>query len=344
MIRELQRAADRFWFAPVSPLPLAALRIALIGYLLARRLPDEIGLLLYRSTWPGELFVPGVWLRWSPLPFPMGVELLPLFHTVMVLAGAAALAGVCTRPALLVFTVGYVYLKGVESAWGSFDHEPAVVVQILALLVLAPGVSACSIDRVIRWVRRRDRATGFTAAVVGRPVPRWGVQLVLIVLIVGYWGAGVAKLRHGGVEWLDGETLAFYMTGHSQSSRIQQIGSAADVPEERRWKDGFGLEFYLLGAQTSWLGELMARHPRAFPAAAAAALAIELLSPLILLGGACRTGLLLGAAGMHVVISTFMNISFVSWILIDLIMIDWAWLARGRPWRRLRIVGLRVAT
>jgi hypothetical protein len=329
--RRLLRAADRFLFAPVSPIGLGILRVVLLGFLVVVRLPEEVGRLLYRNVWPPEFMVPGVWLRLSPIPFPFPVEHLEAFHTAMVLAGACAAIGFLTRPALLLFTLGYVYLKGVESAWGSFDHEPTIVVQILAILIVAPGVSACSLDRVLRWLLRRRAETPapVLSTIVGPAVPRWGVQLVLLTIIMGYFGAGVAKLRHGGVAWLDGQTLAFYMTGHSQSSRIQQLGSAVEVRDERKWKDGFGIEFYLLGAQSSRLGAVMSRHQSLFVLAAIGALSFELLSPLMLLGGPFRVAVLLGAAGMHLFIDHFLNISFVSWIVIDLAMLDWPWLTRG---------------
>jgi hypothetical protein len=335
MMSRAVNAWDRFWFSPTGAAPIAALRVVLLGYLTAVRLPEEVGLLLYRNDWPKELMAPGVALRLSPLPFPFPLEHLNLFHTAMVLAGMCAAVGLATRPALLLFAVGYSYMKGVESAWGSFDHEPTIVVQLLFILVFAPGATAYSADRLIGWLvqRRGEEGANLASAVAGSPVPRWGVQLVLVLVATMYCTAGVAKLRHGGIAWLDGSTLAFYMSGKSQSSRIQQYGGGADLPEARKWKDGFGLEFYILGARSSRLAEAMARRPSSFVLAAIGAVSLELLAPLILLGGAFRTGLLLGAAGMHLFIGHFLNISFLSWIVIDLVMIDWRWLV---PARRVR--------
>ena len=43
-------------------------------------------------------------------------------------------------------------------------------------------------------------------ALHGGPAPRWGVQLIVILAIVSYFGAGVSKLRHSGLDYLDGET------------------------------------------------------------------------------------------------------------------------------------------
>jgi hypothetical protein len=243
-----------------------------------------------------------------------------------VLSGSCAAIGLLTRPNLLLFTIGYVYLKGVESAWGSFDHEPTIVVQILALLVVAPGSTACSVDRLVTTLLRRDRqSVSLPSAVAGPAVSRWGLQLILVVVVIGYFGAGVSKLRHGGAEWLNGQTLAFYMSGKSHSSKIQQYGSARQVPEERKWKDGFGLEFYLLGAKAAPVAPFMDHYPFSYALAALGALSLELFSPLILLGGWFRVVVLLGAAAMHLSIDHLMGIPFLNWIVIDLALLDWPW-------------------
>jgi hypothetical protein len=330
MIRVMADRFDRFWFAPIAPYSVALLRFALLTFLVYVRLPEEVGLLLYRNGWPAEFMAPGVGLRWSPLPFPFPVESIELFHTGLVFTGACAAIGLLTRPSLMLFTIGYVYLKGVESAWGSFDHEPTIVVQILALLVVVPGTTTYSADRVLSALLRRNRKRHSLYSVVAGPaVPRWGLQLILVVVVIGYFGAGVSKLRHGGVEWLSGKTLVFYMSGKSHSSKIQQYGSAQDVADERKWKDGFGLEFYLLGARAAPLAPFMDRHPFSYAIAALGALSLELLSPLILLGGWFRVLLLLGAAVMHVCIDHLMGITFLNWIVIDLALVDWPWIARA---------------
>jgi hypothetical protein len=126
------------------------------------------------------------------------------------------------------------------------------------------------------------------------------------------------------------------MSGKSHSSRVQQYGSTRDVPEERRWKDGFGIEFYLLGAKAAPLTPFMDRHPSSYTVAAFGALSLELLSPLILLGGWFRVALLLGAATMHLSIDHLMGIPFLNWVVIDLALVDWPWVARAgfRAFRR----------
>ena len=326
----LVQALDGFFFQPVKHHGLGILRMSLISYLVFFRLdPLSFGL-SWSNALPEAFMNPGVAVRYSPIPFPFPELHVETFRFILMEIGLCAAVGFLTRPTLFLFTIGYLYLIGVESSWGWHDHGPSMIAQILVVLVVAPGTASFSVDRLAIWFRERRGGTTkpLLETLAGPAVPRWGLQLVLITVALFYFASGSSKIRHGGLEWLDGNTLRFYMSGQSRSNDIQQFGSRVTVPDSEKWKDGFGLEFYLYGALPTTLSTWVSERPIFGSLAATSAVLLELLVPLILLGGHVKNLLLLSAAVFHVVVYFSMGIVFFSWIVVDLAMLDWQALKR----------------
>ncbi len=315
-------AAERWLFRRQSPYCLGILRILLIGYL-TTRIPQLIADVEVAAELPAEFMAPGILLRWHPLPFPFPARWIGGFQTVMMQLGILAALGLFTRATGLLFAVGYIYLEAIQSAWGWHDHGPSLVVQVVAVMPFLPGVDSLSLDLVWRRLFRPRRGQPLAAALIGAAAPRWGVQLVLVLVATFYFASGFAKLRISGVEWMDGQTLAFYMSGNSLSSHIQQIGTLPSVDAAERWRDGIGLTHYLYGARPVDLARRMAEIPALMVVLSVATIALELAFPLVLAGGALRTGLLLSGACFHLSIYYLMGISFFPWTVIDFAMIDW---------------------
>lgn len=324
---KLPNAADRWLFGHGSPLCLGVLRILLIGYL-TTCIPQLVADVEAAGELPAEFMAPGVVLRWHPLPFPLPVHWIGGFQTVLMQVGLLASVGLFTRFTTFGFAFGYVYLEAVQSAWGWHDHGPSLVIQVVGVMPFLPGIDSLSLDRLWRRVFRGDGSVRMASALVGPTVPRWGVQLVLILVATFYFASGFAKLRISGLDWLDGHTLSFYMSGNSLSSRVQQLGTMSSVGSEDGWRDGIGLTHYLYGARPSGLARRMAEVPNLMAALSVATVALEVGFPLILAGGVLRTVLLLAGAAFHVAIYFLMGISFVPWAIIDFAMIDWSAAAR----------------
>jgi len=109
-----------------------------------------------------------------------------------------------------------------------------------------------------------------------------------------FFGAGVSKLRHSGLEWIFSDNIAVLLL------RAQFEGKSA-VP----W--GFFL------AQHQWLTQLVA----------AATIAIEVGYPLTLFSRRARWILVPGAFFMQIGISLLMGITFSSWLILNLFWVRW---------------------
>lgn len=314
---------ERFWFSPVRNRGVGILRIVLCAYLFGT-LSERFLIMHWAFETPREFFVPGLALRYLPLPFPMGDEQAEYFKIAMRLLGACCVLGILTRPSLILFCIGYWYLAAVDSGWGWHDHGPSLVAQVTAVLAVAPGVRAFSVDSV--FLNRQGtlwQRFGGTAM-----VPAWGLRLILVLVAFFYLTAGVSKLRYGGIRWMDGETLSFYLSGGSLSSTLQQYGTADEVPPEHLWKDGYGLQHYLYGARPSNLAKEISRNRLLCMLFSVGTIVLEIGFPLVLLGGVAQTILLLSGAAFHASIIFFMGISFMPWLLLELALVDWEDLLR----------------
>ncbi len=326
MISKIYNLWSHFWFAPVELLPLGILRIVLIGYLFFT-LPERFLVLHWSQDMPQEFMVLGLALRYSPIPYPLIDPWIEYFEIALRILGALATLGIFTRISLGFFTIGYWYLAAVDSAWGWHDHGPSLVAQVLLVLCIAPGVSALSIDRFFlnRSSTLRNR---LGIGLVGK---RWGFQMIFVLLSLFYFTSGFSKLRYGGVQWMNGETLSFYLSGKSVSNRIQQYGSSASVTPDEKWRDGVGLDHYLYGARPSLLAKQIADSKILCAILAIGTIFFEMFFILILLGGPLRDLLLICGAVFHASIYFLMGISFFPWILIELCLVNWCRVFRRQP-------------
>jgi hypothetical protein len=106
-----------------------------------------------------------------------------------------------------------------------------------------------------------------------------------LVTVVTYVVAGLAKIRYGGIGWLDGEVLR------------NQVATDA-------------LQKTLLGAPHSPFGPWLAAHGALAVPASLAALAVELGAPVALLGGRWRDAWVASAWLFHIGIAATMAIAF----------------------------------
>jgi presenilin-like A22 family membrane protease len=110
-----------------------------------------------------------------------------------------------------------------------------------------------------------------------------------------FFGAGLSKLRHSGLEWIFSDNMAVLLL------RAQFEGKSA-VP----W--GFFL------AQHQWLTQLVA----------AATVAIEVGYPLALFSRRARWIIVPGAFSMQIGISLIMGITFATFLILNLFWVRWA--------------------
>ena len=174
-----------------APAPLA--RVAVLRVVTLLFVPVDV---LVTTTWvrghaqvPGELYVPLRLGRLLPLPTPgPWVEVLQ----VVLIAAAllAALLAVRDRlPRLAGWVVAGLYLEWmvVAMSYGKVDHDRFAF--LVALFVLP------SVGRAGLRSRERSEAAG------------WALSMIAVAVVATYVLAAVAKLRFGGLDWVNGATL-----------------------------------------------------------------------------------------------------------------------------------------
>lgn len=174
-----------------APAPLA--RVAVLRVVALLFIPVDV---LLTTTWvrghaqvPGELYVPLRLGRLLPLPTPgPWVEVLQ----VVLIAAAllAALLAVRDRlPRLAGWVVAGLYLEWmvVAMSYGKVDHDRFAF--LVALFVLP------SVGRAGLRSRERSEAAG------------WALSMIAVAVVATYVLAAVAKLRFGGLDWVNGATL-----------------------------------------------------------------------------------------------------------------------------------------
>lgn len=338
----LWSALQRFLFSPVNPSRLAVLRAVICLYLLYWMLPLDLRRLGGAGRRPVEFMEPATVMSLIPLPFPMTTEVLTVFGMAMAGLGLMAAFGVLTRPALLLFALGYLWMGAAISSWGYVTHSRILPLQVLLILAFAPGTTAWSVDRLVLWLVRSRRRAGQTwqAFLAGPPVPGWGVQLTVVLVAALLFSAGVSKVRYAGLQWADGQTLGFYLSNRTVTNLFTNLPDDVDrprgwndgfvqfvsrpgLPAEAQWKDGVGVDGYLYMARATPIGDAIARRPRALRALATFTLLVELAAPLVLLGAWARSAYLLAACGFFVGIYVSMGINFLAWVVVILCVVEW---------------------
>jgi HTTM domain len=258
--------------AAAPPTRLAALRVLIGGYCVVRLLSTAPSLVQLTDL-PDRQFAPVGVL--SPLASPPAAGLVVAALVVAVAAGLAFVLGWRWRLSGPLFAVLFFLLSTYRVSWGHVSHADHLPALHLLLCGLVPAADAWSLD-----ARRRRPRTPDADARYG-----WPIKVLGLITVVTYVLAGVAKLRYGGVGWLDGDVLR------------NQI--AADA-----------LQKTLLGATHSPLVGWVTSHGWVLAPAAIVAVTVELAAPVAFLGGRRRDAWVASAWLLHVAIAAVMAITF----------------------------------
>lgn len=291
-----------FWFEPAPAAALGVVRLLFFGALaafFARRDFSEL------AEAPPEFWFPIPLFRLLDLPL-LGRSELNLLQVAWKVALVFACLGLLTRASTLVaFLIG-AYLLGLPHNLGKTDHNDAILVLVLATMALARCGDAWSLDRWLAGQRGRG----------GVPAPSgeytWPIRLVWLLMALIFFGAGLAKLRHSGLEWIFSDNLATLLVK-------RQYGAGSD---------DVGRELAVQIARIEWLCQL----------AAAGVIAIELGYPLSLISRRARWIFVPGMLLMQVTIRELLGIKFDQMLICYLFWVPWhpvfgqlaAWLGRHR--------------
>jgi hypothetical protein len=160
---------------------------------------------------------------------------------------------------------------------------------------------------------------------------KWGLNLILLLLIATYLTAGISKLRFGGLEYLDGETIGFYIqerTFEFDNGSHKLIIGDSNLTNEDKWKDKFGLKAYAYSNITSserikGIQMYIASSPNILKIITFCSIVFEFLGFIVFFGSKYRNIYLCFAFMFHTVIGLLMGFTFYQYRLICILLIDW---------------------
>jgi hypothetical protein len=317
---------ERWFFAPDARHQPGIWRIVLSAWALQRLALEILPRLPDYATRPRELADPVTIARVLSLPIVEPEWVRPL-TALTLLVGVAALFGVLARASTIALALLGGWLALIANGWGYSAHATGLPFVALFVIAFAPGIQALGLDAWLaaRRARRRGDADAARAALLGGATSVWPLRLMLILIVLTYFTAGVSKLRHTGPSWTDGRTLAFYLGGGSLRDRVspQRFIADVDAPAEARFRDGVGLVDWAWLADPTPLGKAVARSPVLSRLLSIFALLLELAFPLALLGRRSTFALLGTALLLHVGIWATMRISFLSYLAVYALFVDW---------------------
>lgn len=236
---------------------LVALRVALGPYPQLAELPDA---------------------RFEPVSFVHLLDGWPPVAVIVALqavGSAAALHAVFRRggrrPAFVVAWLCYLVLAGLRSSQGKILHN-----DVLLLLACVPFLVAPDPD---------DEAEA-----------SWPLQAAAAVVALGYFLAGVAKLRHSGLAWVTSDNMRYILSWGVVDGRAHFDSWAAWV------------------AERPWLCRL----------SAAGILGLELGAPVLVGVRRLRPLFVAGAGSLHVVTWFLLGLDYWAWIgVVVVVLVDW---------------------
>lgn len=191
-LRERWRA---FWFTPAPATDLGVCRFLFFGVFVYYYLRHD------SSAWGDTSSV-----FWMPIPLFQYLHLHPLSREVLVglqFVWRVTLIGSCvgfaTRVSTVVAFVLGIYFIGLPHNFGKTHNLDAIVLLTMGVMAFARSGDGWSLDRLL-WRRQQpQRPSGEYT---------WPIRLVWLLLTTVFFGAGISKLRHSGLEWVFSENLA----------------------------------------------------------------------------------------------------------------------------------------
>ena len=261
---------DAWWLRPAPAERPAVLRI-LTGLfclgLLAVRGPEYVDAVAL----PADQFAPVGVVGILSAPLPASVGLAATVATV-VLAIPFTL-GLRYRIFGPAFAVLLLWVTSYHNSWGHIGHGDNLVVMHVLVLAVTPAADCLSLDA-------RGQPPVAPSARYG-----WPVRLMAVITVITYALAGWAKLRFGGIAWLDGDVV-----------RLQV---AFDTLRKARF-----------GAPPTQATLAALGHPWLFAPVAAFTVAFELFAPIALLRPRLARIWAIGMWLIHAGIAIVMQLAF----------------------------------
>jgi hypothetical protein len=284
----------RYWFEPAPPTDLAVSRVLFYAGLLAFYWSEDF------SGW-------GTVSRefWMPIPVfeafglrPLSSEGLVMAQTLWRVALALSAVGLFSRVSMAAASVLGFYLLGLPHNFGHVYHFDALLVIAMVTLAFSRAGDAYSLDA---WL-----AGGTPPAASGEYT--WPIRVVWLSMSLVFLGAGLSKLRHGGIEWILSPNMGRVLT-----RALYHVSDADPLTPIGLW---------------------IAAHPAIAQTGAALALATELMFATALVSVRARAVVVPAAAVLLVAIRALMGPTFAGFLIANVFWVPWRAVgARLAVWR-----------
>jgi hypothetical protein len=264
---------SRWWFASAPAERLAAVRI-FVGVFALAWVVGRLGELSAVARLGASHFHPVGVVRVLDAPLPPALAVGIAIATALLLV--AFVCGWRYRVTAPLAAAGLLWTLTYRNAWGMVFHTENLLVLHVIALACAPAADVWSLDR------KHERLSRTTPPAAGYG---WALKLLLAITAVTYVLAGIAKLRIAGLDWLAGEQLRNQIA-------IDNLRKA------------------VLGDMIAPLGTLFLDHPAGFTVFSIATMILELVAPIVLLGGRIGRLWALAAWSFHAGVVLLMNIWF----------------------------------
>lgn len=217
---------NKYWFASAPYVDLAVIRILIVGLQLYIMV-NAFSLYVNTASLPAETFMPLPAFKVLMLPWGWGARpdeymIVAVFWST-VTVGVLAFIGFLTNISLFLFALGAMFLQSLLYSFGEQHHSEALMMIALLVFSFGPCGKVFSVDSYIGRLMSKGcgevRILDYTSPFAG-----WPIKLLMILFALIYLSAITSKMMHGGVEWINGITLQFYL-----------------VQDGLRWDSGLGI-------------------------------------------------------------------------------------------------------
>jgi predicted DCC family thiol-disulfide oxidoreductase YuxK len=291
---------NNFWFSPASADNLGLCRVIFYGsmllfYLLTPLLFPTWGWHENFSDWGkvSLVFWQPIWL-FAQFHIPrFSIELLTAIELTWRISLALSCIGLFTRLSTAVSFILGIYLFGLPNSFGKTHHLDILMVFCFLILAFSRCGDAWSVDCLIRKAGHGSLARSRTLS--GEYT--WPVRAIWVVTSLVLFAAGFSKLRHSGLQWITGDTMAIFL--------IQANYHVTDAEP-----------------LTSW-GLNLAQYTRLSHLLAAAAVMLEITFPIALFSRRARWFIVPSGALMQLGIAALLGPNFYQMMLCYSLWVPW---------------------
>lgn len=273
---------DRWLLAPAPAERLAALRVLICGFVVAYLVVTigEFDRVANRAAIEFEAV--GI-IRLIDSPVSSWIVWAAFIGAVV--SGVAATLGAWFRLSGPTFAVLVLIWASYHSSWGQMLHFEHLFTIHVLILAFSPAADAWSVDARSLDARSLDARRGNEPPVGLATRFGWPIRLMALATAITYVIAGIAKVRIGGIAWIDGSTLQNHIA--YSATRLN-----------------------LLGGFEPPLAEFVVRQAWMLAPMAVVALVIELAAPVALVGRTARTMWVVSALALHLATAATMLVWF----------------------------------